>query len=143
MKNPKGVSLLETYNNIKVSTKQVIKLTQKWQKRLNLQNWEIVVYVIPLEEFNTLWPDFAEEVQACNQFFIEHQCSSIYVKAVTIEPLELLIIHELVHLVVADMDELASDMIGDDDFVKCTHERYLEKAVQALTHAYYTMETTS
>jgi len=95
-----------------ITQKQIEAYVAKFQKILKLQNWDIIVKVMPLDQYNeTHGKDFAYETNACTEIDDINYKASIYVRDdLTKEIAFDALIHECVHLVTHPYDSFVRDV---------------------------------
>lgn len=127
-----------------MTDKQLLKLIEKWQKRLGLERWRINV-------------DFDSPVSDSDNMQISR--SKTYDDAtITLNPewrtwgslkIEQLVIHELLHLVHRDIDYVMYELVDGQvspasyEVIRKAYEFADEKAIDRMAHILITMEVIS
>ena len=127
-------------NNEQLTPEEIQGLLDKWTKILNIEEWDYEVYLVDEEEYHDEFPNQERTTNACNKFAIDSKASQIFIKKETDLTFEECLVHELIHIVLADltlfMDDLCEDRPESSKILMSTATRYLEQAVHMLTKSH-------
>jgi hypothetical protein len=124
--------------------KNLLVLCKKWQRTLRLEEWDISFFILDDKEMNAEEVNNDMDANETNGFIVSYfinRCAKIYIRK-NGPDVQRTIVHELTHLHLCEINELANEMIkhiSSKDLqaqFEVMREAYNERAVYSLSRLF-------